>query len=298
MALVKGQPILASIWNSFVRAKDRKTIFSKSVADKPFEGDDISGTGTFWARGAGWNWPQFLAEHKTGVTYVENEEVALYATPVATEYIIAVRCNNVSGTSVAPDPAHADWDLYRYEFGYQSVVIGDEVIYGGGLFTALTNAGVTPPVIPKYKDVANVDPNYARTSSNNSYVSFDTGGFSLRVYIELERPGVGANIRVYDRVTGSDESSSFWLSPGKYYYYWQFVDQLGLGTGKIEIETQVYDDNVKQWSELRVFSNDLSDFLSKGGTELLSGVMNDTPVCTDFDIGKKGGTASLYTGDW
>ena len=300
MSIISGAEILASTWNAYVRSRAKTTIFSKSKNDKFLHDDSESGSGTFWVRSAGWNWPNFLAEHKTGETYIENEEVALYITPVATEYIIAVRCNNALGTTAAPDPAHADWDLYRYEFGYQNVVIGDEVVYGGGLFTALTNAGITAPLHPKYGDIANSDTNYTRSMASNCSTRVEGRGMISTLTMTLKLAGGGSGVQVYSRASTSEITDSLWLSPGQYDYTWDFDDTAttGFSASNIDLYVQQYDDNVKQWSELRVFASGLGDLAGKGDTQLLASAMNSTPLATDFDIDKKGGTASAYTGDW
>ena len=308
MSLSKGQKIEAVTWNPHARGVSKQSFYIRVSGDK-------TGTASFWVRSAGWNWPQFYNEDIEYATALD--------TPSADSKVIAeddLMAETNGGRIIAykaqkdypamPPSTNDDdieWSSYRWEYDAgDTYLLDDEVVYGGGLFTVKVASIIgTPPVIPKYGLLANTDSNYSRIMTPNATVRIIREGVRIeKCYLELKRPGKGANIRVFSREHDSEPSHDYtdtiWLSPGEYHVIYDFEDYPSAGTdrSKIIVTTQPYDDNVKQWAELRVFNSSLSNLASKGATKLLASTFNSTPLATDFDIDKKGGTASNYTGDW
>ena len=301
MGITSGDRILASDWNSYIRSKSRKRILKKDIFDHVFVDESDSGSGTFWVRSSGWNWPDFFDPDKDYGTFSSGTEMAIWID----SNIVAFRANK--NTVDIPSVSSDDWDIYRYEFPYSTphpIVTGDEVVYGGGLFTAKTNAGTTPPLLPKYGVLALSfnDPNYDLSCSNNTktYYSSASNSHGSSLVISLTRPGVGSDIKVFELVEGYEESSTFWLSPGLYSYSWEFEDDYStlLNTFSAHIESQVYDDNVQQGEELRAMNTSLSSIQGKGTFRLDASAVKSSPRLTGESLDKKGGTSSLYTGDW
>jgi len=298
MSIVSGNAILASDWNTHVRSFAKKKIVDVSVKDG-WSDDTVSGSGSFWVRSAGWDWGTMYSSERTYTGILEDDTLA---------YEVGGRIIKYQAQTDDPDMPPAsfvgtDWEIVRREYdGGETYLLGDEVVYGGGLFTVkVANVTGTPPILPVFSGTTlNTDTNYTRSHANNTYLKSYGSGMDNGMTIALQRPGVGAEIVIMS-VDDLDFEAYLWLSPGKYSYTW-ILDESGVlpsfNYNYAYIHSQVYDDNVKQWAELRVLNSDQSNLASKGATKLTASAMNSVPLATDFDIDKKGGTSALYTGDW
>lgn len=301
MSITKDQKILASDWNSYVRTREKVSILHKRIKDRFLDDDDSSGDGIFWVRSAGWNWSGFYELKTAGYSYPQNAEISL----VEGGFIITVKNNQPGPTTQIPASANSHWDVIRYEFGFKTIIAGDQVVYGGGLFQSTTGSA-TAPVIPKFGDISNSDPNYTNLSAPNTHIVMEASGGHVFLTITLNKFGAGADIDVFDAEVVTSPSyidDDIWLSPGKYDFDWEYDDTSSIGTriNKIYIDSQQFDDNVKQYNTIRTFNIDLSDLnaLNAGlyGKITAGGAQSD-PRLTDEDIEKKGGYENNYTGDW
>ena len=306
MSITKGQEIKASDWNSYTRARAKTRVGYLSKEDK-FGDSSAPASGNFWVRSSGWNWPDFYELKEVGYSYDIDAEIAL----VEGSYTLAVKNTSGLATTEIPTGSGTDWEVYRYEFGYKTIDVGDEIVYGGGLFKSTTGSELAPEaplmVVNTGTKFPHADPNYIAIHADNMQVHTRGAGFIVNVDIYLLKLPSASEVHFLDAYhsasNDTNEYTTFWAAPGYYRYALNLNDvaPLTYKTGKAGVSVQQYDDNVKQYKTLRTFNTTISDLnLLNAGLygEITASRAQTDPRLTDDDIEKKGGYVDDYTGDW
>ena len=318
MAIAQGQKIEASDWNTYARTRSKTTIDYISSYDNVGD-DSVSSSGNFWVRSSGWSWPDFYDSNIEYATAFETPSAD--SRVILEDDLIAETSGGYTRAYIAkkdypamPPSSNDDetnWSHYRFEFGAEAIAIGNEVVYGGGLFVSTTGSE-DPPVAPTVTmdhngAVVATDINYTRLHGNNTQIFYRNAGFDSSIDIFLLKVPSADEVHFLDMgSTFNDDvehTHYMWLPPG-YYRYTMELDDTGVATfkrGKLGIYAQQYDDNVKQYKTIRTFNSSIADLnnLNAGLYGEITAAKSQTdPRLTDDDIEKKGGYLNNYTGDW